>query len=288
MRFIPFLLTFFILLFPVVINPQMPDWKYFKDREGNSYYYDRTFKIRIPDTSGTGLIPVTASGIDFYFNTGVELINEGKYPEGLFYLKSIRTLGSSNNRIRKAQIEAAKWMNYLERKHGPRYELYDSESSITITGENDRYYLSNSKLFYGMTIQHRPHLLKKEWKYNGTGYGLKFGAKIDEKGNYEGFDYITGIESRILKGGSPTIEEAYNIWTHELGADTFSRKEIFRGTGRVLYEVKYPDGTPFSCIEGIYVSRNRIHLARVFFHETLSGVLYESLKLMLQRMAFVD
>jgi len=286
-----FLQPFFVLLFlhfTVNLSPQMPDWKYFKDREGNSYYYDRTFKIRIAETPDIQLIPVTAKGIDYYFNTGVELINEGKYPEGLFYLKSIRTLGSTNNRIRKAQIESAKWMNYLEKKHGTRYALYDMESAITLTGENDRYYLTNSKLFYGMTIAHRPGILKKEWKYRGTGYGLRFGVKVNEKGDYEGFDYIAGIESRILQGGSPTTQEAQNIWLHELGADSLLRKEILRRNDRILYDIAYPGDARVSGVEGIYVSKNRIHLARVFYHRSLSADVYESAKLMLQYLVFSD
>ncbi len=281
-------LILLILNFPVIVTPQMPDWKYFKDREGNSYYYDRSFKIRIAETPDIQLIPVTEKGIDFYYNTGVELINEKKYPEGLFYLKSIRTLGSTSSRIRKVQIESAKWMNYLEKKHGTRYELYDMESAITLTGENDRYYLTNSKLFYGITIAHRPSIIKKEWKYRGTGYGLKFGVKVNEKGDYEGFDYIAGIESRILKGGAPTTMEAQNIWIHELGADSFLRKEIMQRDDRILYDIKYPGDAQVSGVEGIYVSRNRIHLARVFYHQSLSGEVYESAKLMLQHLVFSD
>ncbi len=287
MRCSQFPVLLFLLLLAQAVWAQMPDWKFFRDRDGNSYYYDRTFKIRITDTPEPDYIPVTTSGIDFYFHTGIELINSGKYPEGLFYLKSIRTLGDTNNRVRNVQIDAAKWMGYLERKHGTRYEIYDRESPVTLTGENNRYYLNNTKLFYGLTIQHRPHILKKEWKYNGTGFGLKFGARIDEKGNYEGFDYVTGIESRILKGGSPSVDEAHAMWIHELGIDSFSRKEIYRKADRILYEIKYPDGTPFSGIEGIYVSNNRIHLARSFFHDSMSGKVYESVKSMLQHMVFV-
>jgi len=277
-----------LLFLHVDVSSQMPDWKYFKDREGNSYYYDRTFRIRIAETPGAELIPVTEKGIDFYYNTGIELINEGKYPEGLFYLKSIRTLGSTSNRIRKVQIESAKWMNYLEKKHGTRYELYDRESAITLTGENNRYYLTNSKLFYGMTITHRPYLLKKEWKYRGTGYGLKLGVKVNEKGNYEGFDYIAGIESRVLQGGSPTAAEAQNIWIHEMGADSLIRTEILKRDNRIIYDIKYPGDAEVSGLEGIYVSKNRIHLARVFYHNSLSGDVYESVKLMLQSMVFAD
>jgi len=282
-----FLLTLLLVL-PINASSQMPDWKYFRDIEGNSYYYDRTFKIRITESPGTELLPVKAAGIDFYFNTGIELINEGRYPEGLFYLKSIRTLGSTNNRIRKVQAESAKWMDYLGRKHGTRYEQYDKESTITLTGENDRYYLANSKLFYGMTIAHRPYILKKEWKYMGRGYGLKFGAKINEKGNYEGFDYITGIESRILQGGAHDITEAQNIFVHELGPDIFMRKEILKSTDRVLYDIKYPGDSRISGVEGIYVRKNRIHLARAFYHDSISGDVYGSVKLMLQYLVFSD
>jgi hypothetical protein len=162
------------------------------------------------------------------------------------------------------------------------------ESAITLTGENDRYYLTNSKLFYGMTIAHRPRIIKKEWKYRGTGYGLKFGVKVNGKGDYQGFDYIAGIESRILKGGAPTPHEAQNIWVHELGVDSFSRKEIIRRNDRILYDIKYPGDAQVSGVEGVYVSRNRIHLARVFYHDSLSADVYESAKLMLQYLVFSD
>lgn len=285
---------FFFILFilaplasPVVSLSQMPDWKFFRDREGNSYYYDRAFKIRIADTEGIDYTPVTSSGIDFYFNKGIELINEGRYPEGLFFLKSIRALDDSSGRVRKVQIESAKWMNYLYKKHGTRYDIYDSESAVAITGKGNSYFLINSRLFYKITIPHRPHLLKKEWKYYGKGYGLKFGARLEEKGNYEGFDYIAGMESRILKGGSPSAEDARMIWIHELGADSFTRRETFRSGDRILYDIKYPDGTPFSGVEGVYVNGNTIHIARVFFHDGLAGSVYESVNNMLRDIVLV-
>lgn len=284
----PAVLILLIINLSIDASSQMPDWKYFKDREGNSYYYDRAFKIRITEAADSGLIPVTAKGIDFYYNTGVELINEKKYADGLFYLKSIRTLGGSGNRIRKVQIESAKLMNYLEKKHGTRYEIYDRESAITLTGENDRYYLSNSKLYYGITINHRPFIIKKEWKYRGTGYGLKFGVRVNEKGDYQGFDYITGIESRILQGGSPTIGEAQSFWIYEMGADSFSRKEILRRNDRLLFDIRYPGDAQVSGVEGIFISKNRIHLARVFYHDSISGEVYESVISMLQYMVFAD
>lgn len=285
-KLFPAVILFFMLL-PVTVNPQMPEWKFFRDREGNSYYYDRTFRIRITDTALTDLPPVTSSGIDYYFHTGVELINEGRYPEGLYYLKSIRLLDDSNARVRKTQIDAAKWMEYLEKKHGTRYDLYDNESSVIMTGENRNYHLVNSKLFYRMKVQHRPRLLKKEWKYYGTGYGLRFGARVDEKGAYEGFDYVTGVESRILKGPAPSPDEALRVWMIELGIDALKRREIYRAPDRILYDIKYPEGTPFSGIEGVYVSGNRIHLARVFFHDGVSGAVYKSVRLMLQEMVLV-
>ncbi len=282
-----FIVILFLFISSVELDGQMPDWKYFRDREGNSYYYDRAFKIRITDTAGVDYIPVTSRGIDFYFHTGVELIKEGKYPEGLFYLKSIRALGDDNSRIRKVKIDAAKWMNYLEKKHGSRYESYDNESSVTITEKNNNYYLVNSKLFYRITIPDRPYLLKKEWKYYGKGYGLKFGARIEVKGDYEGFDYITGVESRIFNGKAPEINEVQKGWMLEMGMDALKREELFRSSDRIIYNIKYPDETPFSGVEGVYVNGNRVHLARVFFHKGVYGKVYENVKSMLQNMVLV-
>jgi len=286
-RCLPFFVFTFLFFPPYTAVSQMPDWNFFKDREGNKYYYDRAFKIRVTDTSEKDYTPVTSTGIDFFLHKGIELINEKKYPEGLFYLKSIRALKSENSRVRKARVDAAKWIDFLYKKHGTRYELYDKESSVIIKYENDIYHLINSKLFYRVTLLHRPFLLKKEWKYYDKGYGLKFGVKVERDGDYEGFNYITGIESRIFPGTAPSPDEALKGWMLELGIDNLERKEIFRGPDRVIYEIRYPGDAPFSGLEGVFVSENRSHLARVFYHNSVSGRVSERAKLMLQNLVLV-
>lgn len=283
-------LLFCIIFLPSVfvsLSAQMPDWKFFRDREGNSYYYDRTYKIRIAETIDFDFVPVTAAGIDFFFHTGVELINEGRYPEGLFYLKSIRALKSENARVRSKQAEAAKWMNFLEKRHGTRYQLYDNESSVILTGSKEGYNIINSRLFYSMVTPHRPFIVNKGWKYHNKGYGLKIGARIDEKGEYQGYDYIIGVESRTLPGAAPPPDEAYKWLMLETGMDVLKRVEIFRAGDRVLYSIKYPEGVPFSGFECVYTNSKTIHLARGFFHDSVSGAVSESVRLALLNMVLV-
>ena len=48
-RSISFIVFFITLIHAVSLFSQMPDWTYFRDREGNKYYFDESFKIVITD-----------------------------------------------------------------------------------------------------------------------------------------------------------------------------------------------------------------------------------------------
>ena len=241
----------------------MPDWKFFRDRDGNGYYYDGAFKIRITDDNPFNYTPVTAQGVDYYFNKGVELIKEGKYTEGIFYLKSIKSLPMDTLRVENNAKDSSKWINYLQRKHGTRYERFDKESTILLTYSNDEYTIINEKLRYKIKLKKQPHIIKASWKFNDTGYGFKFGFNLGD--NHEGgaYDCVTGIETRISRSKIDSLSEAEKIWKWELGMDNFVRTELLRTKDRVIYAYTYSDNVPFSGIEGIFINGNMTHLLRL-------------------------
>ena len=190
--------------------------------------------------------------------------------------------------MKKARIEAAKWMNYLYRKHGTRYDSYDHEAAVLITRDDGGYRVINEKLYYRLNFKHRPYLLKKTWKYRDRGYGLKIGARIDEEGTREGFDYIAGVESRISEGIVETVDDARMSWRLELGRDSLERREILRGPDRIISEIRYPDNAPFAGVEGIYKNGRIIHIARIVFHESVRDRVYPFAKDILENMILVN
>ena len=273
-----FLASLFIFSSAILLQAQMPDWKFFKDRDGNGYYYDRAFKIRITDDKPFNYTPVTAQGIDYYFNKGVELIKEGKYPEGLFYLKSIKSLPMDTLRVENNAKDSSKWINFLQRKHGTRYERFDKESTILLTYFNDEYIIINEKLRYKIKLKKSPHIIKAAWKFNDTGYGFKFGFNLESNYEDNSYDCVTGIETRISRKRIDTLQEAEMIWRYDSGMDNFVRTELFRSKDRVIYEYTYADNVPFSGIEGIYINANMTHLLRLICSNSIKDKVFQEIK----------
>lgn len=265
----------------------MPDWKFFRDREGNGYYYDRALKIRITDENPFDYTPASVSGNDYYLNRGIEYIKEGKYPEGLFYLKSLRTLPPGNLRVERNTAEAVKWINFLQKKHGERFNRFDRECTLLVNYSEDRYNIINEKLRYKITISRKPQIIKAAWKLNGMGYGLKYGFNLDHKNSDPGYDCVTGVETRILKGKTLSVSDAENSWANELGRDNFKRTVILRKEDRVVYLYSYNDGVPFSGIEGIYINGNIIHIIRVLCSSTIQENVFSEVRKEIEEMVLV-
>lgn len=270
-----------------VLTAQMPDWKYFRDREGNGYYYDRAFKIRITDEKPFNYTPASSAGIDYYLNKGIELIKDGKYSQGLFYLKSLKTLSMDNLRVRNSAKTAAEWINYLQKKHGIRYEGYDRESTVLLSLSEGKYSLINEKLRYKIILNRQPHITRASWKLNDAGYGLKFGFNLDDGNSDEGYDCIVGIETRILRGKINSLNDAEDSWRNEFGKDNFKREEVLRGDDRVVYLYSYSDGVPFSGIEGVFINGKIIHIIRVLCGSGIKERVFDVIRKPVEEMILV-
>ncbi len=299
----------------IFLSAQMPDWKFFRDREGNGYYYDKANKIRITDENPFLYTPVSIRGIDYFLYKGIELIKDGKYTEGLYYLKSIKTLPMENLRVENNAKDASKWINHLQKKHGVRYERFDKDCTILLNFFDDKYSIINEKLRYKIILKKKPRIVKALWKFYDQGYGLKFGFNLEneiadknnsgnsstgksEKENFEeallenknsdkGYDCIVGIESRILKGKIGNVAEAAESWRYEFGKDNFKREEVLRKDDRVIYIYTYSDGVPFTGIEAIFINGRIIHILRVLCSSTIRDKVFEEILKPVEEMVLV-
>ena len=270
--------VFFVLIFSFPLLSQMPDWFFFKDKAGNGYYYDRAFKIRITDEKIFSYEPVSADGIDYYFNTGVDLVKSGRMAEGLFYLKSIRLLKPDNKRVKRVMNDSTKWINTLYKKHGDRFGEADRESTVLLTAQRGRYELVNEKLFYRITFSHRPYIIRSAWKDRFRGHGLKLGINTASSGGTEGYDYMIGIETRIYTNALDSLEEAESVLYGELVYDSLKRNLLKRGADRVLYFYEYQSEAPFCGVEGVFFNGRIIHIARGICHTALRERVLDEMK----------
>lgn len=283
---IAFLLTIFSSP-PVFLYAQMPDWKYFKDREGNGYYYDRAMKIRITDEKPFDFTPASQNGVDYYLHKGIELIKNSKYVEGLFYLKSLKTLPMNDIRVERNAADASKWINYLRKRHGTRYDIFDKESTILLNYSEGNYHLINEKLRYKIILKKQPRIVRAMWKLYDKGYGFKFGFNLERENSDEGFDCIVGIETRILKSNIDTPGAAEESWRNEFGLDNFKRVEVLRKEDRIVYLYTYNDGVPFSGIEGIFINGKIIHIVRVLCSDSIKDRVFQEIRKPVEEMIMV-
>lgn len=267
-----------IFTISIPLLSQMPDWFFFRDRAGNGYYYDRAFKIRITEEKKFDYEPVSADGIDFYFNTGIDLVKAGRMSEGLFYLKSIKLLRSGNARINRVRNDSTEWINALYRKNGDRFEDADRESTLLLAVNNGIYELVNEKLFYRLNFSSRPHIIKNGWKDRDRGYGLKLGINTGNRNGAEGFDYIIGIETRIFSNALDSLEEAESALYGELLYDSLKREVITRTDERAVYYYEYQSGAPFSGVEGVFFNGRIIHMVRGVCHNGIRDRVIDEMK----------
>jgi hypothetical protein len=255
----------------------MPDWTFFRDRDGNKYYFDKAYKIVITDEPAFNYPPVSESGIDYYYNSGIEYVKKGKIAKGLYFFKSILALKSQNNRLRKIQINSAEQIKLLSGKHGTRMNGYNRGSTLLIVKDGSKFRIINENLFYSMELPFRPGIIREGWKYSGKGYALKFGINLNENSK-KSYDYMAGVETRLLPYSPQSIDHAQYIWEMEVGPDAFSRELFIETKNSRIYKYKYPGDSPFRGYEGIYAGKGMVHLVRIMYHEKMEAGVKDSVE----------
>lgn len=272
------LLLVIMAVLPAALYSQMADWFFFRDRQGNGYYYDRAFHIRITDERKFAYDPVTVDSVDFCFNSGIDLIHNGRMSEGLFFLKSIRLLDSRSTRITGVQADSTKWINQLYKKQGERFTDADRESTLLLAVNNGIYDLVNEKLFYRMKFRHRPFVIKSAWKSMNKGHAVKLGISMSGSGEPEGYDYMIGVESRIYSMPLSSVEEADEALRSETGYDAMRREIISRSDERIIYYYDYSGEAPFCGVEGVFINGAIVHLVRGMCHDNLKGMVLDEMR----------
>jgi hypothetical protein len=266
------ILQIFLPLISFILLAQMPDWKYFKDREGNTYFIDRAGKIRITDVVEYRYKPVSAAGIDYYLNYGTNLIDEHHMVEGLSVLKSIRALPAGNNRIYQAQVKATELMRSLEKKNGPRFTAMNKAASLVIYRENGVTRIINDQMFYSLSIPAVVEVIRKrersapEYRYSGLLLGIRLeGKNTSRPGTY---DMLLALDSEKFIVSFKDIAEAVEQWKGNTGFNVLAREVLEKNDDRVLCRIRYSGPQSYAGLEGTYVNGVFSHYARLVTPES--------------------
>jgi hypothetical protein len=266
-------ILFFLFICLFSLMAQMPDWKYFRDREGNAYFIDQAGKIRITDVKEYRYRPVSSRGIDYYLNYGTTLIQDHRLDEGLSVLKSICALPVDNNRTYQAQVKAMELINTLKRKNGPRFAALNESASLMLFKKDDVTHIINDQMHYSFKAPCTIGVVRKrdrgragvDYQYSGVQFGLQ---KSDVKGAKAGeFDMLMAVDSEKFSVAIKNIDDAADKWKWNTGYDGLTREVVAKDDGRLIYQFRSSGPAIFAGLEGIFLNGNYTHCVRIVSSE---------------------
>lgn len=255
-----------IIVCAMLITSQMPDWKYFKDREGNVYFIDQAGKIRITNVKEYHYTPVSARGIDYYLEYGAELIREHRPVEGLSVLKSICALKDGNNRVYQAQVKATKLILRLKKNNGVRFTAMNEDAALMFFSTGNGIEIVNDQMRYSFTVTGPVEVLRKEYR-GGQEYrysGVLFGAVPASGGGESGtYDFLMAVDTEKFAVPYKNLSEAVEKWKGNIGYEGVTRDVLAQGKDRVLYAFHNNSTPRYDGVEGIFVNGAYSHYVRL-------------------------
>ena len=257
--FLPLALVFTLR---IEFSGQMPDWQFFKDRDGNSYFMDRAGKIYTSGEPLTVFKPPSVAEAEFFVHYARDLIMNRHRKEGLTVLKSILAMPVRNKRVRDAQILSAKKINEMKMREGNRFDELDRDSFLLIYREENTTHLINENMRFSVAIPADVFVMrskirsKTRYYYSGLSLGIKLREEASGKDKKESFDAILAIDGEKYPYKIKSVHQAESIWKKILGYDTFQRKELLRDGNRIIYKLENKIEPPISGFEGIYFNQD--------------------------------
>ncbi|MBN2077652.1 MAG: hypothetical protein JW838_01710 [Spirochaetes bacterium] len=277
-----------ILLAAVLLAAQMPDWKHFLDREGNSYFIDGAGKIRITATDAPVYRPVSSRGIDYYLHYGETLIGEHRYEEALAVLKSICALPAANNRIYVAQVRAREALGRLRRNNGARYDRMNESASLLFYMDGPDTVVINDFMRYsfrgptGLRVIRRRKRSGPDYRYSGTLFGVDQGA-----GAKDSYAFLIAVDSEIIGTRFRDVDQAREKWRGYLGFDGLIREPEGRGEDRIVHRFRSGEPPLFAGYEAVFLNGRITHCVRVITSEAGYAGNREAMKRIIEGFALV-
>jgi hypothetical protein len=256
-----------LFLASLLLLSQMPDWKFFRDRQGNAYYIDQAGKIRITNMAEYNYRAVSPRGIDYYLNYGTTLIQDHRVPEGLSVLKSIRALPDDNARIVQAQVRATELINSLKKRNGPRFTAQNEAASLMFIESEGGVRVINDRMYYsfrgpaGLSVIRKNNRAGLDYRYEG----VLFGARSEQPagGGAKAYDFLIAVDSERYAVRFKNIDQAVELWRGIIGYDGLERRTLDKGEDRIVYEFSNRGEPRYNGVEAIFINGKFTHCARV-------------------------
>ncbi|MCL1911600.1 MAG: hypothetical protein FWG13_05295 [Leptospirales bacterium] len=256
----------------------MPDWRFFKDGDGNSYYIDNAGKI-VASGEPEATYRISVRGLDYYTAQADELILRHHATKGLLILKTILAMPRVDQRIVDAQNKAALSLNSLKQRHGSRFDNMNRLASPLIYESGETAVIIHDIMFYSLNIRHSFEIIKNKWRllphywYNGISIGVRM-----QSGEKKGYDFLLAIDSEKFASKPGTTTRLEEHWGTRLFTENINRSEIFRDEKKVIYSFTSGNSPPLTGFESIVKNGNFGYIIRAIAPASKGDAVAEAMK----------
>jgi len=264
--------AFHIILFLLFVMydflpAQMPDWSFFRDGDGNIYYYDKNGKIWTSGKPEFNYKTVTVSGMDYYIRQSEELLTSHYPVEGLLLVKSILAMQPSDQRIIDAQSRASSLLNKMKRLEGSRFDNYNEKASPLLFRQGEVTSVVNDIMFYSMALPGQVTILSNKWRksvsyrYNGILIGVRTITGKEAAGG-EKFDMLIAVDVEEFAVPIKKIEDMEESLHDKTGFESITRQTIERNDRRIISSYESTGPKKYFGFEGIYINNKLGYIIR--------------------------
>lgn len=257
-HFVPII---FLICLHISIYAQMPDWAMMKDKEGNTYYFDKSGKIYTDDVE-SAYKPVSRDGLEYYTAKVKSLWKAGHRTQSLVIAKSILALKESSMNVVKAKKDINAFMRDMQMKHGKRFVDISREAWLYLTKEDTTMYVFNDKVPYIVALQGNAEIIAAKsvdsLQYSST--VMRAGIRFSDT---SGYDAIMTIVAESFAGTIESIRVLEQHW-RTVAFDTFDRELLKYSDSMALYSFVTRDNVELKGMELLLAKENRGYCVRIF------------------------
>ncbi|MBP8987872.1 MAG: hypothetical protein KBG92_08720 [Spirochaetes bacterium] len=251
-----------LLIVSIPVQAQMPDWAMMKDREGNTYYFDKSGKIYTDENIKPAYKAVAKDELEYYTSKVKTLWKAGYRKQALTIAKSIMALRETSQHVINGKKDIAAFLRENQMKHGNRFVDISREAWLYLTREDNRMYLFNDKVPYIVSIAGNAEVISAKsldsLQYSQT--VLRTGIRFTPT---KGYDAIMTIAAESFAGTIESVNVLQQHWKN-VAFDTFQRTLIKSNDSMALYSFITADALQLVGLELFMIKENRGYMVRIF------------------------
>ncbi len=253
----------------------MPGWKTIRDRDGNSYFIDEYGRMHASGKPEFRYKTLSADGIDYYLNQGIELIKGHYTLEGLLILKTILAMPPGDGKMNRVRAAAAKRINELSMREGDRFAGLNESASLLIYREGNEVKIIHDLMRYSLTVSGAVEVIRtsrkartgSDYAYSGLLLGVKFMKAESRPTGGEGYDLLIAVSSEKFRSPLRSLEDLEEGWRSTLWESNYTREMIIKNDTRAIYRYRSSGEPRYSGYEGIYRNIMYGYMVRVITPE---------------------